>query len=259
MFNWVYCQTKSSCDLILCYSYTKQFAIRLAKTLRMIKNIQFLILTFIISCCSAQEDLKEYYYPIGQEKEVKVYKYVDKIKPENIEYWKVTTNPKTNTILTESFTRDFRLYNVFKEQLNTNGAEIIRYTDYEQNDEGQNIRMEGTVVDKDVYQWKDNGKYKYSVKYRSPKYGYEQFIKVRTKNSFENITIKGTEFHTVKFMDAYEIKSLENEQNYEFYQFTYYSKDIGMVKYQRYHPDGTTIELELEQILSKAEFEQLGG
>lgn len=225
----------------------------------MIKNIPFLILMFIISSCSAQENLKNYYYPIGQKKEVKVYKYVDKIKPENVEYWKVTTNPKTNTILTESYTTDFRLYNIFEERLDTNGAKIIRYSDFDQNDNGQNIRIDGTVVDKDVYQWKDNGKYKYSVKYRSPKYGNEQFIKERTKNSFENIKIKGTEYQTVKFMDEYEIKSLENEQNYEFYQFTYYSKDIGMVKYQRYHPDGTTIELELEQILPEAEFEKLGG
>ena len=58
-------------------------------------------------------------------------------------------------------------------------------------------------------------------------------------------------------MDEYEIKSLENAQNYEFYQFTYYAKEIGMVKYQRYHPDGTTIELELTEILAEKEFKKL--
>ena len=223
----------------------------------MIKNITLLILIFIISSCSAQENFKEYYYQIGTKKEVQVYKYVDKNNPKNIEYWKVTTNPKTNKILTESFTTDFRLYNIFEEELKTDGAEIIHYADFEKNDEGQNIRVDGTIVDKDVYKWNDNNKYKYSVKYKSPKYGNEQFTKERTKSSFENINASGTDYSTLKFKDEYEIKSLENNQNYKFYQFTYYAKGIGMVKYQRYHPNGTTIELELNEILTEKEFEKL--
>lgn len=213
----------------------------------------------IVSSCSAQENYKDYYYAIGANKEVKVYKYIDKNNSDNIEYWKVTTNPKKNTILTESFTTDFRLYNIFEEQLNKNGAEIIRYADFDKGNEGQNLRVDGYIVDKDVYKWTDNNKYKYSVKYKSPKYGNEQFIKERTKNNFENINVRGTEYSTLKFMDEYEIKSLENEQNYEFYQLTYYAKDIGMIKYQRYHPDGTKVELELDRILTQQEFEKLGG
>lgn len=223
----------------------------------MTKNITLLLLIFIISSCSAQENFKDYYYQIGTKKEIKVYKYVDKNNPKNIEYWKVTTNPKTNKILTESFTTDFRLYNIFEEELKTNGAEIIRYADFEVNDDKQNIRIDGTIVDKDVYKWNDTNKYSYSVKYTSPKYGNEQFIKERTKNSFENITVNRTEYSTLKFKDEYEIKSLENDQNYKFYQFTYYAKGIGMVKYQRYQPDGTTIELELTEILTEKEFDEL--
>ena len=223
----------------------------------MTKNITLLLLIFIISSCSAQENFKDYYYQIGTKKEIKVYKYVDKNNPKNIEYWKVTTNPKTNKILTESFTTDFRLYNIFEEELKTNGAEIIRYADFEVNDDKQNIRIDGTIVDKDVYKWNDTNKYSYSVKYTSPKYGNEQFIKERTKSSFENINVTGTDYSTLKFKDEYEIKSLENDQKYEFYQFTYYAKGIGMVKYQRYHPDGTTIELELTEILAEKKFEEL--
>ena len=60
-------------------------------------------------------------------------------------------------------------------------------------------------------------------------------------------------------MDEYEIKSPEIGENYEFYQLTYYAKGIGMVKYQRYHPDGTKVELELDGILTEQEFEKLGG
>lgn len=227
--------------------------------MRIIKNIHFLILIFVLSSCSAQGNLKDYYFPISSSKDVKVYKYVDITNPNNIEYWKVTTNPKTNTILTESYTAVFRLHNIFEEQLNTDGAEIIRWASFIENENEKDIRIDGTVVDKAVYQWKDNGKYKYSVKYSRPKYGSELLIKERSRNSFEKIEIKGIEYQTVKFMDEYEYKSLENEQNYKFYQFTYYSKNIGMVKYQTYYPDGTNENMELEQILSEAEFENLGG
>lgn len=225
----------------------------------MIKKITLLTLIIAISSCTAQEYLKEYYYPTGTNEDAKVYKYVDKNNQNNIEYWKVTTKSNDKILLTESFTADFRLYNIFEERHTENGAELISYADFEQNEEGRNIRIDGTVEDKDVYKWMDNNKYKYSVKYNNPEYGNEQFIKERTKNRFENITIQGTEYPTAKFLDEYEIRSLENGQNYKFYQFTYYAKDIGMVKYQRYHPDGTTIELQLDGILSEKEFEQLRG
>ena len=225
----------------------------------MIKNTFLLIITFVISSCAAQGNYKDYYYPIGAQKEVKIYKYIDKNNPNNIEYWKVTTNPSAEKILTESYTTDFRLYNIFEEQLNENGAEVIRYADFNKSNDGKNIRIDGNIIDKDVYRWADDTKFKYSVKYKSPEYGNEQFIKERTKNRFEDINVRGTDYSTLVFMDEYEIKSLDNEQTYEYYQLTYYAKDIGMVKYQRYHPDGTTIILELEKILTEQEFENLGG
>jgi len=223
----------------------------------MTKNVLLLILICTISSCFAQENFKEYYYQIGTKKEVKVYKYIDQNNTAHIEYWKVTTNPKTNNILTESYTTDFRLYNIFEEELTTYGAEIIRYVDFEKNSDGQNVPMIGTIVDKDVYKWNDTNKYKYSVKYKSLNYGNEKFIKERTKNSFQVINVNGIEYATLKFMDEYEVKSLEKNQNYQFYQFTYYAKGLGMVKYQRYLPNGKTIELELNEILTEKEFDKL--
>jgi len=211
----------------------------------------------IISSCSGQENLKDYYYPFKQAKEVKIYKYVDKINSENIEYWKVTTNPKTKTILTESFTTNFRLYNIFEEQLDDNGANLIRYADFQVSANGSNIKVDGTVVDENVYKWTEFDKYKYSVNYRDPTYGNAQFLKSRTQNGFENFKLFGTEYETVKFKDEYEIKLLESNENYEFYQFTYYGKNIGMVKYERFYPDGTSVQLELEQVLSEDEFDKL--
>lgn len=227
------------------------------KKLKMLKKTTLLILIFILSSCSSQENDKKYYYQIGKEKKVQIFKFVDKNNLKNIEYWKVTSNPQTNKILTESFTSDLRLYNLFEEEFKTDGTEIIRYADFEVNENGQNIKIEGIIADDDVYKWSDNNKYSYSVKYTNPKYGNELFTKKRTKNKFENININGIVYSTLKFKDEYEIKSLEKNQKYEFYQYTYYANGIGMVKYLRYHPDGTIIELELTDTLTETEFDKL--
>ena len=135
----------------------------------------------VVSCCSAQENHKDYYYPIGANQEVKVYKYIDKNNSDNIEYWKVTTNPKMNTILTESFTTDFRLYNIFEEQLNENGAEVIKYADFVKINDSVDIRVNGVIIDKDVYKWSDEMKFRYSVKYKIPKFATKYSLKRELK------------------------------------------------------------------------------
>ena len=223
----------------------------------MIKIVQILVLLLVTSSCSGQNDLKEYYYPIGQKAEVHVYKYVDKVNPNNIEYWKVTTDPQTRTILTESFTTDFRLYNIFEEQLDDEGAKVIGYTDFQINKDDSSTQIDGNVIDQNVYGWNGTNKYRYSVNYLDPSFGRMQFVKERTQNGFENIEIFKTEYETAKFKDEYEMKLLDTNENYEFYQYTYYGKNTGMVKYERFLPDGTSKQLELEQIISEVEFEQL--
>ena len=183
----------------------------------MIKNIVLLILLFTASSCLAQENLKDYYYSIGTKKEVSVYKYIDKNNLKNIEYWKVTTNPATNTILTESYTTDFRLYNIFEETITSKGAEIIRYVDFMKKNNGKIERIEGTILSKDVYKWSDSTKYTYAVKYKRPIYGNEVFTKDRTKNSFTDVNIYGKKYATVKFLDEYEIELQDRDQIYKFY------------------------------------------
>lgn len=160
--------------------------------------------------------------------------------------------------MTESFTTDFSLYNVFKEKITEKGAELIDYKDYQKNDSGKLIEIQAKILNKDVYIWNGENKYQYSVQYKN-KYGNEQFIKDRQKKEFEKIDVNGTEYSTVKFLDEYVIKLLDSNEIYEFYQLTFYSKGKGMVEYRRYHPNGAIIELELIEILTQAEFEKLSG
>ena len=223
----------------------------------MTKNITLLILIFIISSCSAQENLKDFYYPFSNKTETKVYKYVDKNDSTKIEYWKVTSNPKTNELKTVSYDSDFNIYNTFDEFITENGAELTAYSDFEMNNKGERKEIKAKVIDKDVYKWNGDKEYIYSVKYVN-KYGRFDFKKKRAESGIENITVNGKEYEAVKFRDDYIILALDHDVEQRFYQDAFYVKDIGMIKYKRKIPiQHELIELELAEILSESEFEKI--
>ena len=236
-------------------NHIQQRYLQAEKTLRMTKNITLLILIFIISSCSAQENLKDFYYPFSNKTETKVYKYVDKKDSTKIEYWKVTSIPKTNELKTVSYDSDFNVYNTFDEIITESGAELTAYSDFELNDKDERKEIKAKVIDKDVYKWNGDNEYTYSVKYVN-KYGRFEFKKKRKKIGFETITVNGKDYKTVKFKDEYFINAIDQNDEYRFYQNTFYAENIGMVKYERYIPN-RTIELELAEILSEREFEKI--
>lgn len=213
-----------------------------------------LLLPFTINCI-AQENLKDFYYQISDEIETKVYKYIDKNDPNTIEYWKVTTNPQTKEIHTVSYDSNFNIYNTFDEIITENGAELIRYTDYKKNRFGIIVPTISKIVNKDVYMWNGDKEYKYSVKYRN-QYGRFEFTKNRTELGFETIVVNGKEYKAVKFKGVYSISAIDQNDKYDFYQYSYYAKGVGMVKYKRYIPN-KVIELELTKLLSEKEFNDL--
>ncbi|WP_047547371.1 hypothetical protein [Psychroserpens sp. Hel_I_66] len=219
------------------------------------KNIILLILIFIISSCSAQENLKDFYYPFSNKTETKVYKYVDKNDSTKIEYWKVISIPETNELKTISYDSDFNIYNTFDEVITETGAELTAYSDFELNDNGDRKEIKAKVIDKDVYKWNGNNEYTYSVKYVN-KYGRFDFKKKRAKSGLENITVNGKKYRAVKFRDDYLINAIDQNDEYGFYQNTFYAENIGMVKYERHIPN-KVIELELVEILTEVKFKEI--
>ncbi|SCY10309.1 hypothetical protein SAMN05192588_1165 [Nonlabens sp. Hel1_33_55] len=223
----------------------------------MTRIAKFLFFAIVVSSCSGQENLREYYYSIGDKEQIQIYQYVDKFDTENIEYWKVTGSPTTKTILTESFNSDFELYNIFEEHLDDKGAAVFRYADFQIKKNESSIRINGTVIDSMVFKWLDSEKYQYSINYLDPAFGEMNFLKKRTLDEFVDFTLFETEYETAKFKDEYEMIQLNANEVYKFYQFTYYARNIGMVKYERFYPDGRKVQLELKQILTNDEFEKL--
>ena len=222
------------------------------------KNTLYLILMLLSTlCCTSQENLKDFYYPFSNKPLTKVYKYVDKNDSTKIEYWKVTTSPKTNKINTVSYDSEFIIYNTFDEVVKENGAELIGYSEFETNKKGGRIEIKAKIIDKDVYKWNKDKEYHYSVKYVN-KYGRFDFKKKRVLSGFEKIQVNGKEYQAAKFRDEYHINVLDHDVIQKFHQDTYYVKNIGMIKYERKIPiQHKTIELELVEILSEQEFEKI--
>lgn len=224
--------------------------------MRLIKKIVTITLIFITSSSFGQRNLKEYYYPIGTKKEVQVYKYVEKNDPEHIEYKKITTNPKENTVVTESYLTNFWRYNSTEEKLNKNGTKITLYANFYRKTKGDTLQINGKIIEKNGYKWNNDNEYKYSVEYNNPNEGNERLIRGRIKISLNKIMIQGTEYETVKFLDQYEIKSLEYGRTQGFYLDTYFAKDVGIVKYKENYLEGE-YDFELSEIISEKEFNKL--
>ncbi|AZJ31787.1 hypothetical protein SAMN05444344_1613 [Tenacibaculum mesophilum] len=221
------------------------------------KYINLILILLATLSCKSQENLKDFYYPFYNQTETKIYKYVDKNDSTKIEYWKVTSNPKTNELKTVSYDSDFNVYNTFDEIITESGAELTAYSDFEMNDKGERKEIKAKVVDKDVYKWGGDKEYTYSVKYVN-KYGRFDFKKKRVESGIENITVNGKEYEALKFRDEYIIFALDHDVEQRFYQDSFYVKDIGMIKYKRKIPiQHELIELELAEILTETEFEKI--
>ena len=222
------------------------------------KNKLYLILILFTTInCLSQENLKDFYYPMSDKTETKVYKYVDKQDSTNIEYWKVIYLPDRNELHTISYDSEFNVYNRFYEKITENSAELIGYYDFETTESGRLIEIKAKVIDKDVYKWNDEKEYSYSVKYAN-KYGRFDFKKKREENGIKKVKVNGKEYLTAKFKDNYIIFAIDHDTEHRFHQETYYAKNIGMVKYRREIPlEHKIIELELSEILSEKEFDRI--
>ena len=98
--------------------------------------------------------------------------------------------------------------------------------------------------------------YNYAVEYENY-YGKFTFEKKRQFLDFLDVTINGQLYQTAKFKDEYYINAIDQAEKQEFYQLTYYAKNIGMVKYERHMPKKDVAILELSEIMSESTFDSL--
>ena len=205
--------------------------------------------------CSAQESVKEYYYPLSDKEEVKVYKYVDKSNPSNTEYWKVISSPLTNRLTTLSYDSALSIYNLFEEEFTARGSQLRAYSEFETSKQGETREVKAKILKDEVIRWDSRSEYEYHVRY-SAHNGKTDFIKKRVLVGKEELLWDEKSYSVLKFRDDYLIDVSDQNVRYSFFQFAYYVKGLGMIKYRRYTPV-EYIDFVLVEILSEEEFDTL--
>ncbi|WP_405292173.1 hypothetical protein [Algibacter sp. Ld11] len=219
---------------------------------------KILLLSFFLTLFNSIEDkgLKAYYYPIEKEKTVRVYKFIEKNHPDYSEYLKITIDPETNTVLTEKYLNNLWHFNSGLEKLNKTGTELIQYTDFWRKSNGDTLTVEAKIIDKEAFRWDDKESvYEYSLNYTDPREGPLNLEKSRILHSFKTITIDNKTYKTAMFLDQYTEEN-SSYQSSGFYQHVYYAEGLGIVKYDT-HKLKTSIEMELNEILTEEEFNKL--
>ncbi|WP_054851505.1 hypothetical protein [Olleya sp. ITB9] len=127
--------------------------------MRYVKLISIFIIILTFAGCS----VKEYYFPISELTNGKVYKYECKSEPSKTQYWKLTSDLKNQILTTEAYESDFRQYELFKEKITDKGTEVIEFTSYLKNQKGLLLPVYNIPKDVDVFKWNKKEPYKYSA------------------------------------------------------------------------------------------------
>lgn len=215
------------------------------------KHIFIILSLLLINTISCQENIrdsfKEYYFNLEDFKTPIVYKYENPKDSTATQYWEFSSDVKSNELVTKTFDYNFNQIEFFKEKFTKKGAELLVYQPIE------NEKTTNTVPkDLDVFKWSSSEAYKYSVSYEDKKYGKTIFEKERVYIGEEKITIMGKTDRAIKFKGTYRFNFISQKKSYEYYQYSYYLKDFGFVKYERYFPDGYRTELILTKIFKES-------
>ena len=238
---------------------------RCGKLFQMNKNIIKIVLLCVLffgfdKPINSNKNLKDYYFQLEKFDKPKVYKYSNTFNTDEILYWHLessTLNNK-NYLTTSVFDQDLKQIETFKEEINSEGSVISKYTFFFDSQKTETI-----INDNDVFKWNQENysSIKWSVSY--PYLGGEMHIE-KTR-SYDNINLtkkfNDEEFRTVKFRDDFSFTESKGDQQntYKYYQYSYYSEGIGLLEYVRYFPEGDLVYYKLEDILLEEEWSKIVG
>jgi hypothetical protein len=207
-------------------------------------SIYIIILTF--AGCS----VKKHYFPMSELTNGKVYKYECKSEPTKTEYWKLTADLKNKTLTTEAYQSDFRQYELFKEKITDKGTEVVEFISYFKNNNGKTFPVKNTPKDVDVFRWKTKEPYKYSSENQYDSDTKMIFSKEREYIGKVKINILGKEYEAAKFKGSYKTVIENSTEKFEYNQYSYYAKGLGLAKMEKEYSDGKKETLELTEIMT---------
>ena len=203
--------------------------------------------------------IKEYYFPIVELTNGKVYKYECRPDPTKTEYWKLTADLKNHILTTEAFDSEFKQYELFKEKFTDKGTEVIEFTSYLKNQKGLLLPVYNIPKDIDVFKWNKKESYKYSVETDYDGKYKTIFSKEREYLGKSKINILGKEREAIKLKRIYKVVVVTSKEKFgytQYVQYDYYIKGIGLAKIEKESSDGNKETLELTEIMTIDEWNE---
>ena len=216
-------------------------------------------------------NLEEYYFPIDDLENTKVYHYVsDETEVKHL-YWvlkKSVKNGKT-FLITDSYSMnssgEFKRIEIINEEINEAGSFVKEYTKFQFDKNGNKFEVSAKLQSECVFKWDMNKGEKIIWEFETENKLYPGYItNVEKKREYikETTIIKfnDKEYDAIVFSDNFKVKQSNSTFNKSiisnFTQTSYYAKGIGMYQYVRKFPDGQ-VTYTLNKILSKGQWNDL--
>lgn len=233
----------------------------------------------LLTCCGVEKhpssevdtDYKSYYFPVEELGTPKVYQFTADDEKSKDLFWvlnKVTEDNKTY-LLTDSYTMD-SLNNlihteVIKEEINKKGAFVKEYVETQRKQDGQEFKSAAVMESESAFLWDLNHTEEITWKFTYESKIYTGFdIETYRKRKFkgESLTIEfeGKETPAIKLYDNFRVsyinQFINQRDDFDFTQTSYYAKGIGLYKYTRIFPE-SQVTYTLSEVLSLDQWEKI--
>ncbi|MFT7614028.1 MAG: hypothetical protein ACI9J3_003010 [Parvicellaceae bacterium] len=205
----------------------------------------------ILAFSSCANSYKDYYYQLEDFEIPKYYVFKTTEDTTQVQYWKVSSDLKKKLLITEVFDKNFKSIEYFSEKHGSKGAELVEFNQIQ-----DTTITRTTPIDKQVFLWNPKTSYKYSVNYEDQN-GPTEFSKTRELIGLDSVTVFNEKFEALKMKGSYHIKYKKFNQTNFFWQYSFYTKDHGFVKYVRFFSDQTIRTLLVDSILCEDEWNSL--
>ena len=243
------------------------------------KNILTLIsisLILTVTTCSSDKEvvsskkLRKYYFPVEELEKPKVYYYKSGEKSDQHLFWKLSKKVEDGKtyLITDAFTYsengEIQKVEEIKERITEEGSFVVKYVQYEYDDLGNTFKLNSTMKDSCVFKWEMTSEKEIEWFFSNESVIFENYTHSISKKrtlvgTDQKVNYNETKNKAIQFSDHFTTKYTNRstgsvDKTYEMNQTSYYSKGIGMVKYNRQFEDGSGITFKLHDIMSLDEW-----
>ncbi len=260
-FSYLYVIHVCVCFLISCTAENKE----LEKTVSEKTELQDAVVK--------TDKLKAYYFPVEQFSDTVIYHYLSGDGKQEM-YWVMSSiemkgiRKFNTTVFAPDDKSGFRKIEFISEDILVDGAHVNAYTEYKFDGVSRILEAVGKIQESPVFKWNQTTtehltwKTEQTIK-ENPAF-LQKFSKTRSLTETDSTFVfKGDTLGCVVFKDDIHIEVINlmsgKTSVSDFYQYSYYAENTGMVKYVRTFQDNTSIEFYLTEILDVSTWREISS